>query len=314
MPKIKLKVNFQKKQDRPGIWAYSDYLSFLPDQYKLSLGEGQTSEIEIEENLLVKREDENPTGSLKDRGMAFLVSRAYFEGERNLVLSSSGNAAISAAQYCQKAGINLEVFISERISPGKLEKIRSLGAETHSSLRPVSEAVKYARKKGYFNLRPSGNRFGPEGYQTIAYEILENQGKIEDIFIPVSSGTALVGVVRGFEKMGLLPRIHLCQGAAVHPLAVIFDPNFIKEETSLASALVAKLTPLKSEILKVVKDSGGSGWIISNQEILAAQEKLSGWGINTSAEGALALASYYKAKSSGFNIGKTVVLLTGKKY
>lgn len=312
--KSKLKINLFKDASQPGIWQFSSYLSPLENGFKLSLSEGSTQEKIVEEDLILKREDENPTGSWKDRGMAFLISKSLAAGEKDLVLSSSGNAAISSAAYCQLAKINLFVFVSPMINKGKLGELGKLGIKTFISNRPVSDAVKYAREKGITNLRPSENEFGPEGYQTIAFELALNQGLVEDIFLPVSSGVGLVGIGEGFKKIGLSPRIHVCQSSAVCPMASVFDNDYIEEKESLAEALVAKYTPLKNKVVEWVKNSGGSGWIIGNQEIIEAQKFLKEKGIETSAEGALALAAIFKARKKGRQMGKTVCVLTGKKY
>ncbi|MGI5826816.1 MAG: pyridoxal-phosphate dependent enzyme, partial [Patescibacteria group bacterium] len=119
MTKSKLSLNIQKDEKAKGIWQYSSYLAPVPVEYQVSLTEGDTPEILLEEDLILKREDLNPTGSLKDRGMTFLVSLAGSKGLRDLVLSSSGNAAISAANYCKLAGLNLNVFVSPKITEGK---------------------------------------------------------------------------------------------------------------------------------------------------------------------------------------------------
>jgi threonine synthase len=231
-----------------------------------------------------------------------------------LVLSSSGNAAISAANYCKLAGLNLNVFVSPKITEGKKKVLQELKVNLHFSDRAVSDSTKFAKENNCFNLRPSLNELGPEGYQTMAFELLQNQGIIEDIFIPVSSGVSLLGIAKGFKKFGFLPRVHVCQSAAVSPLAAKFDQDFDKEEESLAKALVARITPVQDEVIRIVKESEGSGWVITNKEILSSQQKLFEQGIETSEEGALALAAVYKARQKGFSLGKTVCLLTGKKY
>lgn len=314
MIKSKLKISLKRNGGEKGIWQFSEYFSFLDNQFKLSLGEGNTPEIILEEGLIVKREDLNPTGSLKDRGMAYLISRVLSEGWKNLVLSSSGNAAISAAQYCRLAGINLCVFVSPKIKREKLREIKKQKIKFFQTLRPVSEAVKFAKKNGYYNLRPSQNEFGSEGYQTIAFELVESQGHIFDFFLPVSSGVALSGIAEGFKVLGFMPRLHACQSTAVYPIASIFDDDFVPEKESLADSLVAKFTPLKDEAIKIIKESEGGGWVISNQEIVTAQKKLERERIETSAEGALALAAFFKARNKGWKLGKAVCLLTGRKY
>lgn len=163
-------------------------------------------------------------------------------------------------------------------------------------------------------MRPSKQEFGAEGYQTIAFELAKAYGIIDNLFLPVSSGVSLTGIARGFGKLGFLPKIHLCQPASLCPLASLFDRNYQPESTSLTTALVAKITPLKNEIIKIIKESGGTGWVIGNQEIIREQKLLEKEGIITSSEGVLAVAAFTKAKKTGNIAGKTVCLLTGKRY
>lgn len=314
MEKSKQKLNLKPDENQKGIWRFSPLLEPIDKSFRLSLGEGNTEEFSLDENIILKREDKNPTGSLKDRGMAYLVSLAYGLGAKDLVLSSSGNAAISALSYCKLAGLNLHIFVSKKTSTGKMKKIDELDGTVTVSENAVSESFRFAKKNNFFNLRPSVNEFGHEGYKTIAYELLLAREKIDDIFIPVSSGVCLVGVFEGFNRFLKLPRIHLCQPSANALLSFLYDNDFVKEEKSLASSLVAKTHPLREKILEAVAKTNGTGWTIGNTEILAAQSKLEERKIVTSNEGALALAAVYKAREKGWKLGRTVVLLTGKKY
>jgi len=314
MEKSNLQVSLIKDTSQKGIWQYSYYLSPLPEEFRITLSEGNTPEIEIEKDVYLKREDQNPTGSVKDRGMAYLISWAKSKGIVNLALSSSGNSAISAAAYCQVAGIKLNIFVSDKIQTEKLEKIKSFGFPCFISQRPVSEAIKFAQKNKVVNLRPSIQPFGPEGYQTLAFEIAEKFGLIEDIFLPVSSGVTLVGLAKGFLKLGFLPRLHLCQSAFFCPLASIFDHDFQKDSVNLTTSLVARSVPLKKEILTIIKESKGDGIVVENTKIMEASRIFTQKNIFTSYEGALAFAAFLKAKKMGKKLGKTVCLLTGKKY
>ena len=313
MEKVNLRIDIRADGGQKGIWQYSSYLSPLPEDFHLSLGEGGTPTISYK-NLILKREDQNPTGSLKDRGMAYLISWAYARGFKKLALSSSGNAAISAAAYCLLAGLDLTVFVSLKIEKNKLEKLKKFGIKVNLSSRAVSECQQYSTKNNCFNLRPSKQEFGAEGYQTIAFELAKTHGVIDNLFLPVSSGVCLAGVAKGFRKLGFLPKIHLCQPASLCPIASLYDKNYQPENTSLATALVAKATPLKNEIIKIITESGGTGWAIENQEIVREQKLLEKAGIVTSSEGVLAVAAFAKAKRTGNISGKTVCLLTGKRY
>lgn len=314
MGKSKFELKLMIQEGSKGLWRFSSYLTSVVEEFKLSLGEGDTPINKYDENLFFKREDKNPTGSWKDRGMAYLISRAYMDGQKNLVLPSSGNAAISAAEYCQIAGLNLFVFVSEKIEKEKLALLEKKGVKIVSTLRPISEALRFAKERGYFLLRPSKSEFGTEGYQTIAFEIATQIGAVEDIFLPVSSGVGLCGIADGFKKLGFAPRLHVVQPAAVCPIAKKFDKNYSAEEENLARAIVAKFTPLSKQINQEIVISKGTGWVVSNQEIINAQKFLEENSLVTSNEGAMTYAAYLKAQNQGWSLGKTVCILTGKKY
>ncbi|MDP3888832.1 MAG: pyridoxal-phosphate dependent enzyme, partial [bacterium] len=311
---IKMSNISQVDQAAHGIWKYHKLFPEVPKEFWLSLNEGNTPVVE-KEGIFFKREDQNPTGSLKDRGLSYQISKAHSLGKQDLVISSSGNAAISAASYCNLAGIKLHVFVSPKIKEGKVKEIAKSGAQIHKGLRPVSSAIRYAKENDFLNLRPSVGDEGWVGYQTISFELNQELGKIDNIFIPVSSGTALVGINKGFEKIGYLPQVHFVQTTAVCPIASLFDHSFESSNSSIADALIAKAVPRKDEIVEIVKKSGGFGWVVSDLEIESAGKKLDSWQISTSAEGAAALAGIYKAKENGKNLGEKIVcLLTGKNY
>lgn len=306
-------VKVQVDDTQKGIWRYFRYFPKTEEKFWLSLDEGSTPVTQIED-ISFKREDLNPTGSLKDRGLAYQISKAYGEGEKKLVISSSGNAAISAAAYCRLAGISLSVFASDRTNLGKLGVMREMGLKINFTKRPVSDAVKFAREYGFKNLRPSLDPVGIEGYKTIAFELFRELGKIDDIFIPVSSATCLIGISEGFKILGFLPRFHACQSTKINTIAAEFDKDFVGTRFSLASALVAKVTAKKDQTIDIVNKSKGWGWVIGDIGVQEATRWLEKKGIETSAEGALALAAVRKAQRKGFYLGKTVCLLTGRRY
>lgn len=283
---------------------------------------GKTPEVELE-GIIFKREDTNPSGSVKDRGISYQLNWAEKEGIRDLVISSSGNAAISAGYFCQKLGLKLFVFVSSKINKRKLAVIQDYPFRVFISRRPLSDSIKFAKKNNYYHLRSSTDPRGTIGYQIIAEEILgdrgnqvnrENQGGIDSIFIPVSSGTTLVGIVEGFKQLGFSPQLHAVQATAINTIAKNFDHDFTPTKTSLADALVAKYTPRKKQVIELVRESRGWGWVVNDEQILKADEWLKNQGISTSFEGAAALAGVWKASQKGWKLGKVFCLLTGKRY
>ncbi len=270
--------------------------------------------VEKIDNIFFKCEYLNPSGSIKDRGISFQVEKLLEQGIKSAVISSSGNAAISAALYCKNAGIKLQVYVSSKINHAKLKILEESGYDIKKTDKPISAAIKYAKENHAANLRQSTDPNAIFGYEAIAGE-LENQiSKIDAVFLPVSSGATLVGIASGFKKIGYLPSFHMVQTEAVHPLSSLFDQNFRKKKESLADAIVAKFTHHEDEILKIVKKSNGFGWVISNHEMIAARKWLVSHNLNCSYEGAATLAALWKAKKVGYEYKKPVCILTGKFY
>lgn len=296
-----------------GIWRFQKLLPFVPPKFQLSLGEGRT-ELKNIDGINFKFEFSNPTGSVKDRGLAYQISKLKQTGVKQAAISSSGNAGISAASYANLAGIKLTVFVSRHINATKLHILKKLNVIIKISSRPVSDCIKYSKANNIFNLRPSADPNGYTGYSTIAYELNEILKKIDAIFFPVSSGTTLVGVASGFEKLGYLPQIFAVQTESVHPIAILFDKDFRQTKRSIADSIVAKYTPRIQEVVELIKKSQGTGLVVSDADIKKANNWLEDNRIKTSYEGALALAGLWKARKKGRKFKNAVCLLTGKRY
>ena len=93
------------------IWKYSDdFIPQIENDFQLSVGEGNTPLESFPalatrfnlDNIYLKREDNNPTGSHKDRGLAYHLSYYIKKGYRDFVISSSGNS------FCIKFFLSLK--------------------------------------------------------------------------------------------------------------------------------------------------------------------------------------------------------------
>ncbi len=301
------------KQLKNGIWKFAEKLPIIPTKYQLSLSEGNTSLKKIN-NVYFKCEYENPTGSVKDRGMAYHISVLYQKKIRKAVISSSGNAAISAAAFCKLAGIELTVFVSPKINKKKLAKLTAFNCKIIKNNKPVSSAFLYAKNNSIYNLRSSISFEATVGYQTIAYELVRQLPKIDAVFLPVSSGTTLVGLARGFFQLKFFPAIHVIQTEKIHPIASVFDKKFASQKTSLADAIVARYTPRQEEVVDIIKKTKGWAWVISDKEIRQSRKWLLKNQIDCSYEGAATVAALGKAKRNNFKYRLPVCLLTGRFY
>lgn len=256
-------------------------------------------------NLFFKREDLNPTGSAKDRALPLQIENLIKSAFTSAVISSTGNAAISASFYCQQANISLTVFVSPKINPHKLSLIKG---NIIKSPKAISDAIKFSKSKNAYLLRQSTDSFAQKGYAQIGQEILEQLPQVSSIFIPVGSGTTLLGIGQ------ILPnhiKIFAVQPASNPTICSVFTPKYTPETNTITDSLGVKYLPLKKEIIKTIKKHNGTGIIINNLDAINCLNFVKQF--NSSPESALTLAAYYQTKNN-FEVGDyPVILLTGTK-
>ena len=279
------------------------------------VSELQETPIKEVEGVLLKLEYKNPTGSVKDRGVPFQIGEAVKNGFKKFVISSSGNAAISAAFWTQKMGLGLVIFVSPNVSRGKLKRLKTGNSKVFVDRRPISGAIRYAKKEKAFNLRASTDPNGFVGYESLSFELKSQMGEVGSIFVPVSSGTLCYGLFKGFEKLSVVPQVHCVQTTSCNLISSKFDSNFNKTSSSLADALVAKTSVLEESVTSLIRKSEGFGWVVEDREIKKAWNYLKEHGLITSYEGAAALASVWKARERDFKLKDPIIcLLTGRYY
>jgi threonine synthase len=278
-----------------------EFIDFLPlseGNAELSLGEGRTSLTRLRriENRLklpllwAKNEFLNPTSSFKDRGTAVAVQKAVSMGIKWMGTVSTGNMASSTAAYGAKAGLKTCVLLKEDISTEKLPAT--------AVFNPLLVSVKgdygdlfyksfdIGRKyKIYFANSVDPNRI--EGYKAIGFEIfLQLDHKAPDaVFVPVSSGGHLIGVMRAFldlkseNMIQELPCFIGVQAEGCSPIAKAYNSGKTKVERiekgkTLAHAISNPDPPGGNILLKMIRDSGGMILDVTDEEILEAQKIL----------------------------------------
>lgn len=208
------------------------YGSMLPYDEFVSLGEGETPIIEVPRlakaiginNLYIKCEFQNPTGSHKDRMNPLIVERAKQKGYRNIAAASSGNEGFSLACYAAAADISCTIVATESLANRWKNAITATGAEVITVKNSVDRwklIHEKMEKDNWFsatnvNVPPVGSCcYGVQGYKTIAYEIFDEMpNDLPDyIMIPTSRGDLLWGIYEGFNdlicanKIEVIPRL-----------------------------------------------------------------------------------------------------------
>lgn len=263
------------------------------------------------DDFYLKREDKNITGSAKDRALPLQIDNLKKKGYTKAVISSTGNAAISAAYFCQQKKVELTIFLSPKVSPQKLILLKQFSSEIILSPKPISNAIKFSKQNKVFLLRQSTDPVSLIGYQQIAIEIFNQLPQATSIFIPIGSGTTLIGVSKKTPKN--IP-LFGAQSAANCSISKIFDQDYIPENRLITDALSARYLPQKKLITDTINKSNGFAFTLQNKDIILANHYLEAKGIYTSLEGSLALAAYRKALKNNHPVGDyPVILLTGNK-
>jgi threonine synthase len=163
-----------------------------------------------------------------------------------------------------------------------------------------------------------------DGIRSLAYEIAEqlNWKAPESVYLPVSAGTLLLGVIGGFKHLAesgvidKMPKIVACQTRQVSPLyhhykGLSYRPP--EKIVSIADALVSTNPPLLELMVKGLRGVDGDAVMVEEEEILQSFKELAGMGFYAEPSSAVAYAAYQKQllEDVAARNEKTVIILTG---
>ncbi len=268
-----------------GMWRYASSLPLGSSGRRVTMAEGWTplaAEPDIYPGLYFKVDYAMPTGSYKDRGMAYLVSRLLSLGVREVIEDSSGNAGASMAAYCARAGIRCRVFVPEYTSEGKCLQILASGAVLEripGTREDTTRAAEAGAEKAFY----ASHNWSPwfaHGIKTFAFEIWEQLGfrPPKAVLLPAGQGSLVLGCALAFDELlasgeiSSLPRIYALQPELCDPLARAFrtgSPSPVpvsKQET--AAEGISSAEPVRGDaVLAAVRKSGGDILSFSEEEI-----------------------------------------------
>ncbi len=265
--------------------------------------------------LYLKREDLHPHGSHKGRSIPLMVDHYVNEGASNFCISSSGNAALAAIYAIQKhKSCALRIFVGKHIQQDKLERLRQVIYKNQNITieqvdAPKRMAFQMDRDGIAKNLRQSTDDTALVGYQTLAAELAKIKN-LAAVFIPTSSGATAQGLHNGFQKHNINPQIHIIQTPFCHPMVASPAPI----EPSVASAIVDKVGYRKEAVQKAMRDSGGKGWIATDNDIAETKWQIKETeNLDISANSALSVAGLKLALKNNWHFsGPVVCILTGR--
>jgi threonine synthase len=267
-----------------------EYRKFLPVTEKtpiISLGEGNTPLIHAARlakviapgiELYLKFEGVNPTGSFKDRGMTFAISKAVESGAHAVMCASTGNTSASAAAYGARAGLSVYVLIpAGKIAMGKLSQAMMHQAtviQIEGNFDQALTLVKELSASHPIELVNSVNPYRIEGQKTAAFEVCDQLGDAPTIHVlPVGNAGNITAYWKGYteyraaSQVTRLPRMMGFQAAGAAPIVL---GKIVEQPQTIATAIRIGNPASWASALKAVEESSGAIDMVTDDEILQA--------------------------------------------
>ena len=285
---------------RRNLWRYREVLPVARDEEPLTLGEGGTPLLPSRrvgpslglDQLLLKDETLNPTGSFKARGLAVAIHRAGALGAERIVLPSAGNAGSAAAAYAAAAGLPCSVVVPSGTPAPIVAETRAYGATVEFVDGSIADAGRRVRDLGAagggFDVSTLREPYRVEGKKTMGYELAEDLGWTlpDAIVYPTGGGTGLIGVWKAFEELEALgwigterPKMIAVQAVGCAPIVHAFDAGLEKAEPIADPRTVASGLRVPSAIgdfliLDILRGSGGTAIAVTDEELLDGARRL----------------------------------------
>jgi threonine synthase len=311
----------------PGIWRFATLFdddggpAARAAAGGLHLGEGDTPLLELPDlaaelglaSLGLKREDLNPSGSHKDRGVLYQVARHHRPGSRTtFVLSSSGNAAVAAAAATARSGDRLVAFVAPGTNHAKRAKLLAIGAIVVETVKPINFARYAARVFGLVDLRGTRDPIASIGYRSLAGEIAEARPEVSAVVTFSSSGISLRGIDDGFEALnGPRPALWAVQAGECLGIVRQTAPETVPERGCPAGRLGIRNPPDAPALATRLRETGGGAVGVHTEAILRWRDRLAALDAATSPEGCAVLAGVEALASGPLAGGDVVAILTG---
>ncbi|MQF83344.1 MAG: threonine synthase [SAR202 cluster bacterium] len=328
---------------RNDMWRYEELLPVLDDEKIISLGEGNTPFMKMNnlskklsiKNFFVKDESNNPTGSFKARGLSAAISKANEYGIKGIVMPSAGNAAGAMSAYASKANMEANVFMPKDAPLANKMECAAFGANVNLVDGFISDAGKAsavaAEKYGYFDVSTLKEPYRVEGKKTMGLEIAEQMNwEVPDVIIyPTGGGTGIVGIWKAFEELEKLslvsskkPKMVVVQAEGCSPLVDAYEKNekFAKpfeNPKTLAAGMRVPLAVGDFIIYDILHKSKGTAIRINDEEMLEGVSLLaSEEGIFAAPEGGAIVMASKKLRENNFikDTDKVVLVNTGSAY
>jgi threonine synthase len=340
-----------KRQWNPGslanaphtMWRYAPVLPVHNPANVVSLKEGFTPLHKLKrlgpqfecDDLWLKDEGVNPTGSFKARGLSCAISMCRELGIRKVAIPTAGNAGGALAAYAAAAGMEAHVFMPRDVPRANFIEAQAFGAKVTLVDGLISDCAKRVsegkEREGWFDVSTLKEPYRIEGKKTMGFEAAENFGwNVPDaIFYPTGGGVGMIGMWKAFDELQQLgwigakrPKMIAVQAEGCAPIVRAFErgeesSEFWQDAATVASGLRVPKALGDFLVLQAVRESGGTAVAVSDDEMMSAAEQLaSNEGLFIAPEGGACLAALKKLRAFGFLSREERILIynTGSGY
>lgn len=326
-------------QDRPrNQWRYEELLPLEPDAIRREWSDGYTPIIDTPrlarrlgvQQIVLKDEGRNPTGSFKDRSSAVGVTHALQVGATTIACASTGNAASSLAGHAALAGLPAYIFVPQTAPEPKVAQLQVFGAFVFAVKSSYDEAydlcTKACREFGWYNRNCAINPVLVEGKKTAGLEIAEQSagfGGVPDwVAVSVGDGCTIAGIWKGLKQMhelgviDRLPRLLAVQADDVNPIQYAMEHNELPTQPTgktIADSIDVRVPRNWRKAVNAIRDSAGTLVTASDDAILDAMRLTGRHGVFAEPAAAAAMAgvvSAIEAKVIGQQ-ERVLVMITG---
>ncbi|WP_028320307.1 pyridoxal-phosphate dependent enzyme [Desulfatiglans anilini] len=188
--------------------------------------------------IYLKFEGGNPTGTQKDR-IAFAQAMDALRRRFEIITTATcGNYGVATALAASVVGVGCIVYIPEGYHTGRVKEMVDHGAEIVRVPGDYEAAVmasrRFAEGDDIYDANPGGANSGLQmrAYGEIAYEIYDElRDAPAAVAVPVSNGTTLAGIYRGFlslyrrGKTSRMPRMVAGSSFGKNPIVKAYMKN-----------------------------------------------------------------------------------------
>ena len=312
-------------QWRGVIEEYRDRLPVSSKTPVITLREGGTPLIHatnlstlLNNEVWLKFEGANPTGSFKDRGMTMAISKAAEDGAKAVICASTGNTSASASAYAAKAGMISAVLIPQgKIAMGKLSQAIIHGSKILQVDGNFDKCLNLARElsENYpVALVNSVNPFRIEGQKTAAFEVVDFLGEAPDIHaLPVGNAGNITAYWKGYSEYrndsitSRRPKMWGFQAAGSAPIVL---GKIVENPETIATAIRIGNPASWEQAVLARDESGGLIDSVTDEEILSAYHLIANReGVFVEPSSAAGLAGLIKYQAMGkLPKGKQIVI------